>query len=68
MSVDAIAEHTFEYLNAKGSVEKPDQVDTASFTAVPDTLTIKQVVDHGIKYWKDPCPDGSQATLCCVIL
>lgn len=68
-SVDDIAKDTIEYMNAKGALQKRDQEETADETAVPDTVTIKQVMDHGVKHWKrGQCPGGSQADLCCVIM
>lgn len=68
VSVDKIAETTIAYLNAKSAVPKPDQEQAASGTVFLDNATMKQVVDHGVKYWGGPCPDGSQAKACCVIL
>lgn len=50
ISVDKIAENTIAYLNAKGAVPKPDEEQTESGTFVLDDATIKQVVDHGVKY------------------
>lgn len=68
ISVDKIAEDTIAYLNAKGAVPMPDNKQAASDTIVLDNAMIKQVVDHGVNYWGGPCPDGSQAKACCVIL
>lgn len=68
ISVDKIAENTIAYLNAKSATPNPDKQQAASGAVVLDTVTIKQVVDHGVSYWGGSCPDGSQAKDCCVIL
>lgn len=68
ISVDQIAENTIAYLNAKSATPNPDEQQAASGAVLLDTATIKQVVDHGVNYWGGPCPDGSQAKACCVIL
>ncbi|KAH8766141.1 hypothetical protein F5883DRAFT_674298 [Diaporthe sp. PMI_573] len=62
ISVDAIAEHTIEYLNAKGAFKKSDQAGPANGAIFLDADAIKQVVDHGVNY--NNCPDGSSAKLC----
>lgn len=67
-TIDTIAEHTIEYLNAKGAPQKHGQGKVASEAFFLDTATIKQVLDHGVNTRDETCPDGSQAKDCCVIL
>lgn len=58
-TVATITEDTIEYLNAKGAFHKHDQEKPAVETLILDTAAIKQVLDHGVKYRGNPCPDGS---------
>lgn len=69
VTVDTIAKETIEYLNSKGAIKKPDQDEAADGAIYLDADVIKQVLDHGVNFMKlGPCPDGSQADLCCIIL
>lgn len=70
ISIDAIAEDTIQYLNAKGAFKKSNVDETANEIIFLDAAVIKQVVDHGVSFRS--CPDGSQAKNCgglgCTIL